>query len=50
MSARRVEPTKSLLQGGAYTKSEHTNIRETFAKYAAQKTQGNVQPIKRKTK
>lgn len=30
MSARRTEPTRSLLQGGAYTNSVSTDIRKTF--------------------
>lgn len=29
---KRTEPTVSLLQGGDYTRSWHTDIRQTFAK------------------
>lgn len=27
---KRTEPTKSLLQGGAYVNADHTDIRQTF--------------------
>ena len=32
VNARRTEPTRSLLQGGRYVSSVHTDIRATFAR------------------
>ena len=53
MTAKRTEPTQSLLQGGPYTHSSCTDIRALFVRLlneAKQTKAQNVAPIRRKAK
>jgi hypothetical protein len=52
VSARRVEPTRSLLAGGPYKRAAETDLRATFRRIRAELKQPaaptNVAPLKKR--
>jgi hypothetical protein len=48
MKREPVKPSKGLLEGGVYVRSERTDIKATFARIRAEQQTNNVKPINTK--